>query len=216
MADMPKLPPAKAEDLHLRFKTLDAGRILHRFHMQAYNGAEFNGTDRGNARFSPIRNSLGQIIPTIYGGSTLECAAMETLFRNVTYEPPPKYLQQSKLAGNQYSLLEVKETLQLVDLSSKALRRMGITRNELIDTSGDLYPVTRLWAEAIHRLAPTAQGLSWVSRQDDTAEAVVLFSDRIGPNALALHVASRDVIEDDEVFNCLLDLADVIGLSIIP
>lgn len=216
MVDTPMLPPARAEDLHLRFKTLDAGRILHRFHMQAYNGVAFNGTDRGNARFSPIRDALGQIIPTIYGGSTFDCAAMETLFRNVTYAPPPKYLQQTKLAGNLYSILEVKETLQLVDLSSKALRGMGITRNELIDTSGDLYPVTRLWAEAIHRLAPTAQGLSWVSRQDDTAEAVVLFDDRIGPDALALHSPSRDVIEDDEVFNWLLDLADVIGLSIIP
>ncbi|MFS2224655.1 RES domain-containing protein [Pantoea sp. B65] len=39
------------------------------------------------------------------------------------------------------------------------------------DTEKHQYPATREWAEAIHRQCPAAQGLAWISRQDDSARA---------------------------------------------
>jgi hypothetical protein len=45
--------------------------------------------------------------------------------------------------------------------------------NSFLDTEKDQYPVTRLWAEAIHGECPDVQGLCWTSRQDDSARAVV-------------------------------------------
>lgn len=217
MADNPpKHPPGPGEIIHLRYTTLKAGRILHRFHMQKFHGCAFNDTDRGNARFSPIRDSSGVIIPTIYAGSTFDCAAMETVFRDVTYEPPPKYLQKAKLTGSRYSVLEVMEDLKLIDLSSKALRSLNISRNELIDTEGNLYPTTRKWAEAFHAFAPDAQGLRWVSRQDDTAEAMVLFGDRVNTTALGLLSPTRHATESEDVYNRLIDLADLIGVRFVP
>ncbi|WP_434575633.1 RES domain-containing protein [Pseudomonas sp. Z3-6] len=63
-------------------------------------------------------------------------------------------------------------------------RAPGITRKQLIDTEKEHYPATRKWAEAIHRQCPDAQGLSWISRQDDSARAIVLFGDRIPEGAL--------------------------------
>lgn len=212
----PKLPPVPGETIHLRFKTLKAGSTLHRFHLKAFHATAFNNTHLGNARFSPIRDTAGAIIPTIYGGSTFDCAAMETIFRDVPYAPPPKYLSKSDLAGSTYSLLRVTQDLQLIDLSSKALRTLNIRRNELIDTERDQYPATRKWAEAFHAHAPHAQGITWISRQDDTAEVVVLFGDRVEASALSLTGLSRDAFDEEEVYNGLIDLADTIGVRFVP
>jgi hypothetical protein len=38
---------------------------------------------KGNARFSPIKDSDGASIPTLYGGTSFDCAVMETLFHDV-------------------------------------------------------------------------------------------------------------------------------------
>lgn len=65
------------EDYHL----LKAGTELHRVHLDAFGSTEFNGTDKGNARFSPIRNDGGGIIPTIYAAQSFECAACEIILR---------------------------------------------------------------------------------------------------------------------------------------
>ncbi|MGE8063882.1 RES family NAD+ phosphorylase [Pseudomonas sp. NPDC089569] len=215
----PNLPPTPGEPMHLRFYTLGNGLVLlHRFHLKKYQDRQFNDTSLGNARFSPIRNSSGDIIPTIYAGSSFECAAMETVFRDVAYGPPPKYFQKSKLKDFMFStLLTWGEDLRLVDLSSKALRALNISRNELIDTDGDMYPVTRKWAEAIHAYAPDAQGLRWTSRQDDTAQCFVLFGDRIRPEIFALNRHNTvSVLDDEATYNKLLDLAEMIGARIVP
>jgi hypothetical protein len=59
------------------------------------------------------------------------------------------------------------------------------------------------------------QGLSWVSRQDDSARAVVLFGDRIPDCAFDPQKASRSLTEDSTVFDTVLDLADRIGIVIV-
>lgn len=85
-----------------------------------------------------------------------------------------------------HSTIQVEQELQCVDLGSVPLRKLGVTRKQLIDTEKDQYPATRKWAEAIHRQCPQAQGLSWVSRQDDSARAVVLFADLLGRDLCAV------------------------------
>ena len=214
----PNMPPARGEKMHLRFYTLGGGlELLHRFHNKRYKDTQFNDTPYGHARFSPIRNEIGAIIPTIYAGSTFECAAMETVFRDVAYGPPPKYVQKSKLKDMMYSMLLTWDgDLNLVDLTSKSLRALSITRNELIDTDGTLYPVTQKWAEAIHAYAPTAQGLRWTSRQDDTAQAFLLFGDRIRQSIFTGRSNSVSVLDHEETYNKLLDLAEQIGVRIVP
>ena len=48
-----------------------------------------------------------------------------------------------------YSGSEVVEDLELLDLVSVSLRKLGITRKALIYTEKDLYPMTRKWAEKL-------------------------------------------------------------------
>jgi hypothetical protein len=207
------LPPAR---LDATLTELPTGQVLHRVHQDRYLADQFNPGVHGNARFSPIQNEQKQPIPTLYGGTTMVCALMETVFHDVPHTAGFKTFDKGKLAGQVHSTLEFVQSVKVVDLSSVPLRKMGITRKQLIDTEKDQYPATRKWAEALHRQYPDAQGLSWVSRQDDSARAVVLFGDRIPAGALKPQGASRSLVGDGHAHETVLDLATRIGVAIIP
>ncbi|UVL86257.1 RES family NAD+ phosphorylase [Pseudomonas sp. B21-028] len=209
------ITPVPAATLRVTFTVLAKGDVFHRVHQDKYQPDQFNPGVHGNARFSPIQDDQGQAIPTLYGGTTVECALMETIFHDVPHTAGFKSFDKSKLAGQVHSVVQVSQPLQLVDLSSVPLRKLGVTRKQLIDTEKDQYPATRKWAEAIHRQYPDVQGLSWVSRQDDSARAVVLFGDRIPEGALHSQGASRSLTEDSNAFDTVLDLADRIGVVVI-
>lgn len=137
---------------------------------------------------------------------------METVFHDVPYTTGYKLYGKTKLQGHLHSLIRTENVINLVDLTTKSLRRLGIERADLIDTSRDHYPFTRSWAEAIHAFAPDAHGLRWVSRQDDTAVAVILFGDRVTASDIVDFGASRDLVADESAFAELMDLADLIGV----
>lgn len=208
--------PAPPATLHATLTELPKGQVLHRVHQDQYRADQFNPGVRGNARFSPIQDDQGQPIPTLYGGTTIDCALMETVFHDVPHTAGFKTFDKGKLAGQVHSTVEIVQSLQVVDLASVPLRKLGITRKQLIDTEKDQYPASRQWAEALHRQCPEAQGLSWVSRQDDSARAVVLFGDRIPNGALKLQGASRSLVDDGNAYDSVLDLADRIGVQIVP
>ncbi|WLG93854.1 RES family NAD+ phosphorylase [Pseudomonas sp. FP198] len=207
--------PVHAATLHVTFTVIAKGDVLHRVHQDKYQPDQFNPGLHGNARFSPIQDDQGRAIPTLYGGTTADCALMETVFHDVPHTAGFKSFDKGKLTGQVHSTVQVSQPLHLVDLSSVPLRKLGITRKQLIDTEKDQYPATRKWAEAIHRQCPDAQGLSWVSRQDDSARAVVLFGDRIPDGVLHPQGASRSLTGDSTVFDTVLNLAERIGVVII-
>ncbi|ASW45290.1 RES family NAD+ phosphorylase [Xanthomonas arboricola pv. pruni] len=207
--------PEPSADLQVTFTELAVGTMLHRVHHSQYQADEFNPGVRGNARFSPIQDTKGQAIPTLYAGTTLPCALMETVFHDVPHTPGFKSFDKAKLAEQVHSTVQVEEALQVIDLSSVPLRKLGVTRKQLIDTEKDQYPGTRKWAMAIHGQFPQSQGLSWVSRQDDSARAVMLFGDRISKAALQTQGSSRSLTDDAGTYDAVLDLADRIGVAII-
>lgn len=207
--------PAPPATLHVTLYELTQGTVLHRVHLEKYQADQFNPGVQGNARFSPIRNNQDEPIPTLYGGTTMDCALMETVFHDVPHTAGFKSFDKGKLADQEHSVIEVGQPLQLVDLASVPLRKLGVTRKQLIDTEKDQYPATRKWAEAIHGQCPQAQGLSWVSRQDDSARAVMIFGDRIPDGALRPQGASRSLLDDGGTYDAVLDLAERIGVSVV-
>ena len=58
-----------------------------RVHENKYGPAQFNPSPAGDARFSPISNAAGSIIPVLYAGDTRSCALMETVLRDVPLPP---------------------------------------------------------------------------------------------------------------------------------
>ncbi|MGJ3290470.1 RES family NAD+ phosphorylase [Klebsiella sp. PL-2018] len=208
------LPPAGS--LKTTPYSLKKGTVLHRVHPERYAAEQFNPGRLGNARFSPIQNAEGEPIPTIYAGVTKDCAMMETVFHDVPFTPGVKTYDKSKLEGQVHSTLEVTQDLELVDLATVPLRKLGITRNALIDTEKDQYPTTRKWAEKIYQECPTALGMSWVSRQDDTARAMILFGDRISPESLCQTGESLSLVNDPTTYDDVLDLAERLDVLIVP
>ena len=58
--------PAPPAALHITPWTLPAEQVLHRVHQDLYKADQFNPGQKGNARFSPIRDAKGDLIPTLY------------------------------------------------------------------------------------------------------------------------------------------------------
>src|ERR1700749_4477241 len=52
---------------------------VYRVHPNVYGSVQFNPSSAGNARFSPLVTEAGGVIPTLYAGTTLDCALMETV-----------------------------------------------------------------------------------------------------------------------------------------
>lgn len=191
---------------------LGAGAVW-RVHSAAYPPTQFNSSDTGNARFSPIRRPDGTTIPILYGASTLAAALMETVFHDVP-TPPAGYILDIESLREQnlvVSRIRPKRRLSTVDLSTKGLKRLGLQRTDLIDTPVTAYPRTREWAEWLHS-ATEARGLVWTSRQDDGARAVALFGDRISESAFRIEVDREPLCEDDRL-DAMLELAEHIGIE---
>ena len=170
---------------NITIRAWGGGQRLFRVHPSHYQAIEFNATSKGDARFSPLISFDEQVIPTLYAGSTLDCALMETIFHDVPYVSGPKlHSKANHVVGKSASVLQVTRDLQLVDLTSIALRKLGVPPENLTRTDAALYSETRAWTLAIHQGRPEAEGLLWTSRQDDRAFALVLFGDRVEPESL--------------------------------
>jgi len=207
--------PAPPAVLHITPATWNAGTALHRVHLDVYAADAFNPGIKGNARFSPIVNTAGKPIPTLYGGTSFNCAAMETVFHDVPFAPGLKSFDRRKLEGQLHSVLAITAALMLADLRNVPLRKLGVERKQLIDTEKDTYGQTRNWAQAIHAQHADIQGLCWTSRQDDSAMAVMLFGDRIGAGVLAQQGRSRSLGDDSAAIMELLALADMLGVRVV-
>jgi len=178
-----------------------AGQTMYRVHDAIHGVDQFNPSPKGNARFSPILDSSGNVIPTLYAATTPRGALMESVFRDIPYRTGFKHVDARRLAGRVCSTLLFQTDFQLLDLSKVALRGLGIPPRQLIDTTKAHYPATRGWAGQMYAAHPHVQGFLWSSRQDDRALAVVLFGSRVNRSAfidakLARPLARNGVAED--------------------
>ena len=125
------------------------GLQFHRVHDLAFGDSEFNTNIKGNARFSPITDDAGVLIPTLYAGTTFDCALMERIFHDVPFKGGFKPFSKLKMDGKAYSVLLPTANFRLIDLSTVALHRLGVKRTQLIDTTKAHYPATRRWGQAL-------------------------------------------------------------------
>jgi hypothetical protein len=180
---------------------------MHRVHKTAYAVDQFNPSPKGNARFSPIHDPSGSVIPTLYAATTPRGALMESIFRDVPYRAGFKNVATKRLEGKVCSTLRFRTNFHLLDLSKVALRGIGIQPRQLIDTSKAHYPVTRAWAEQVYAAHPHVQGLLWSSRQDDRSLAVVLFGSRVQSSDIVDGNLSRPLIKKGVSVDFVLQLA---------
>lgn len=186
-ADTPPAPPESG--LSPLIERWERDERVWRCHDGRLRADEFN-PGMGEGRFHPILDrATGAPIPTLYGSDRVPGVLSESVFHNVPVRGPAKRIRRSTLTRFRLSALVPRRDLLLADLSGNGLKRLGLRRPELIESSSASYAATRAWAEAIHRDAP-ADGLVWVSRQHDRALAIMLFGDRVGASDLGVLVDS--------------------------
>jgi len=206
-------PPPKSLDATL--VTWGGGLEFHRVHDLAFGGNEFNTSTKGNARFSPITDDAGALIPTLYAGTTFDCALMETIFHDVPFKAGFKPFSNLKMDGKVHSVVLPTADLRLIDLSTVALHKLGVKRTQLIDTTKAHYTATRRWAQALYTQFPEAQGLRWTSPQDDQAHAVMLFGTRVIPPDLRWDRSSESLLIEGHAHHDVTDLATRIGVTLV-
>ncbi|QAY60542.1 RES domain-containing protein [Microbacterium protaetiae] len=160
---------------------LPGGSILHRVHNQRRAGNMFNPGIGAPTRFAPFTTATGPV-PTLYAAATPEVAVSESILHGVPLSGG--ILPYASYAALVETTLELQRPVRLAKLMGDGLRRLGITPQQLTATSGDVYDRTVLWARAAHEAG--FDGLAWMSARDNTAEAYVLFGDRISAEDLAV------------------------------
>lgn len=178
---MGHLPELVVADLDPKLTPRKAGRRLFRLHANGVDADAFN-PGYGRGRFHPIEDEAGKVIPTLYAADRINGALSESVFRDIT--AAGGRVHREELRTLVLSRLIQQTDLQLIDLTGLALRRLGLTRVQLLDAPPRHYRETARWAEALHRACPAAHGLMWVSRQFDTSKVMVLFGDRIADMVL--------------------------------
>lgn len=177
---MGPVPIPDVSDLDPKLATWKAGRRLFRVHSEGVAANTFH-PGYGRGRFHPIRSAAARAIPTLYAADKINGALSESVFRDITADGR---VHREDLRPLLLSRLIQETELQLIDLTGLAIRRLGLTRAELIEAPPRQYRDTARWAEALHGACPVAHGLMWVSRQFDTAKAIVLFGDRVAERSL--------------------------------
>lgn len=187
--------PAAPGELAFEIEALAAGTRLVRVHERDYGELEFNSSPRPSARFRPLGDP---VVPTLYAGLDEHVAIAEGLFHDVPVRP--EAVRQYPLAGldgRVISELTPIRDLTLIALRGYGLQRLGLTHGELIETPAAAYAWTARWAHALHRAAPRADGLVWMSRRFTGRAAVMLWQEdgRVEHEDLAVVEAARPLWE---------------------
>ena len=154
-----------------------AGTLVYRVHPDRHRPDAFNpGTYGDRGRFHPLRNASGRLTPTLYAADSIDGALAETVLHGVF---AGDVIMRSRLRGHCLTRLDLTRDIQVANLSGHGLRRLGLTRGRLLDVGASHYAQTARWAEAIHRSRDSLHGMVWVSRQFDTAMALLAFGDRL-------------------------------------
>jgi len=180
-----RLPPPDASLLDPLILHWPAGQRFHRVHAARWAANEFN-PGYGQGRFHPFNDLDGQPVPTLYGSDQVDGALTETVFRGIPAVGTLRGIRRRSLINIVLSILAPKRELKLADLRGHGLRRLGLQRNQLLETEAEHYAQTAAWGAALHHSAVKPDGLIWVSRQFDTAAALLLFGDRVRPETLKI------------------------------
>ncbi len=187
-----------------------------RIHSSDFNPNEFNLSKSGNARFSPIFDVSGEVIPTLYIASTPAVALMETVLHDIPL-PSSGYIltmPSPEKDSRRVACLVNTEPLTVADFSALGLRRSGLKKADVVDSEKSHYPLSRSLAEQIYQTMPTVQGIQWTSRQDDSGTVLVIFESRVKKSTLSIWHRDQ-VIQDGIMFEELMGLLERLDVGLV-
>ena len=191
---------------------LAVGTLLWRIHAESLAGDAFN-PGFGASRFAPI-GPVRKRVPTAYAADEFEAAVYETLFHDLDPAQPFKTYSLGKLADVRCSVLRVASPLALRSFLAPDPMKLGVARNQLIDTSVREFADTRRWFTALHRKDAGTHGMAWESRAYPSSMAMMFFGDRVPPAALSV-VNTVRIDADPSLASRFKALADRSGVTLI-
>lgn len=217
---IPRAPTDSAEvaDLDPLGYRWPAAKTFQRVYDVNWGSREFYPNSPGRrARFSPFTPAgSADAVAVLYGADDDLGALSETVFHDVPVTGAAKHVPSSKLIHDQLIELECVRDLDLVDLTSHGLSRLGLTRLQLIESDPRSYPETAEWARALHDHPTRPDGLYWVSRQHDISRCLVLFADRVDAADLSVTASSPPLpLGFGAGFDLVCDAADRLGITIV-
>lgn len=207
-------PPDKLEPAP-NIENLDEGVFLHRIWHKKFAANAFNPGKGAPTRFAPINTPKGEAIPTLYAGSTRECAFHERLFHDVPLEGSLRNFHLNQLSGLMYGTVAPARALRVAKLFRPDIALWNLTRDQIVHTESDAYLMTARWAEAIHRDYPQVDGLVWTSHRCDPDLAFVFFGDRVSDSDLTPTADARLIATDAELLDDLRAYAKRSGILLI-
>jgi hypothetical protein len=179
----------RSGDLSPNIEVFKTGSPLIRVYDRQFGPRDFNPGD-GVARFRPIRNASGAVVPTAYGAHDQETAIAEAVLRGVSAlnrGTPRRRLFRLEVDGLDMARLRTTRPLRLVRMHGLGLTRLNLLREQVIDSSESEYDYTAEWAQALYGHRSRPHGLVWTSRQNDTSRAFILWGGtRVRPEWLQL------------------------------
>ncbi len=158
-----------------------AGSSLYRVYSNR-SGRLSNGFNPGqgsSTRFAFLGNPT---VPVLYAAATEEAAVSETLLHDVPISGGA--LRADDYLDKVMARLIVKRELRLVSFMGLGLRALGVRAVDLTMTDASRYAETVEWAAAAHQ--DGFDGIVWMSRQQNTEQAFMLFGDRVDPEELEI------------------------------
>ena len=120
---------------------------------------------------------------------------------------------RAELATRCLARVELVRDITIADLSGHGLRRLGLDRSQLLETGAWSYAHTARWVEAIHRSDNIVNGIVWVSRQFDTAKALLAFGDRLEKDDFAV-IGEPERLDRGQGYRRAQEAASAAGITI--
>lgn len=187
---------------------LDPGSVRYRVYTNRFRPTEFNPGYGEGGRFHFFGTPP---VPVLYLAQTRQAAVAETLLRNIPVGAPEP-LRRSAYRHAVLAGLAPARPLRLAQFYGLGLRRLGIEATQLTDTPGTHYPHTRTWAAAAHSAG--FDGIAWMSKRDNSAQAYMLFGDRVAESDLEVAPSTGMAFTSDLGFAWLVDICTPLGIDV--
>lgn len=145
------------------------------------------------ARFRPLRDADGKIVPMLYAAASPEAAIAESILHDVPLRGL-RVVAFETLVPVALSYLVPQRELRLAQLHSSGLERLRLRNHDLIDTLPSRYPETLPWGQALYDHPEQLDGIVWMSRRYNSERALVLF----GSSATDRRVDGADFVVDPD------------------
>ncbi len=203
--------PAPPEPFTPAVEILDVSTRLYRVHRNRHHGAEFNPGVGSPSRFAFVVGKGGRKVPSLYAAQSQDAAVAETILHDIPVSGG--IIPHDKYAPVVMSRLSVIKSLRLAVFHGLGLRQLGVTAQELSDSSASTYPMTLPWAQAAYDSG--LAGCVWMSRLCNNAKAYVLFGDRCA-GALGVDPSFARMFATGSDLAWLIDLCAPLNIDVLP